>query len=149
MVVAEGNKLGQLGIKTAVTLQRVTAHFSHGPVTFFKIMCDPALGAARDGVFQQGMVRNDGQTVIFTQHLTHKAGQERFDQRFRLGRFTILFAMDHGSNTIAVHHFLHLRRRNEVTFLCIDFKEAKAFFRGFYDPFSTWRLGMQLLFKLR
>ncbi len=112
-------------------------------------MRDTALGAARDGVFQQGMVRDDGQTVIFTQYLTDKTGQEGFDQLFRLGGFTILFAMDHSGNTIAVHHFLHLRRRNEVAFLRIDFKEAKAFFRGFYHPFSTWRLGMQLLFKLR
>ncbi|CNT72828.1 Uncharacterised protein [Salmonella enterica subsp. enterica serovar Bovismorbificans] len=48
-----------------------------------------------------------------------------------------------------MHHFFHLRRRNEIAFLRVNLKEAKAFFRGFYDPFSARRLGMQLLFKLR
>ena len=88
------------------------------------------------------MIRHNGQTVIFALNFTHEARQEGFDQFFRLSRLTIFFCMDNRNNTVAMHHFFHLRRWNEIAFLCIDFQEAKAFFRGFYHPFSTWRLGM-------
>ena len=74
---------------------------------------------------------------------------ERFNQFFWLCGFTFFFTVDHRDNSVAMHDFFHLRRRNEITFLRVDFQEAKAFFCGFYHPFSAWRLGMQLLFKLR
>ena len=149
MVGAKGDELGQLSIKTAIAFQRMTAHFCYGPVTFFKIMLNATGGAAGNGIFQQGMIRHDSKTIVFSLHLTHKTGQERFDQFFRLGRLAVLLGMNDGHDAIAMHHFLHLRRRNEVAFLRVNLKEAKALFRGFYDPFCTRRLGMQLLFKLR
>jgi len=95
------------------------------------------------------MIRHDRKTIVFFVYFANEARQERFNQFFRLGGFALLFGMDHGHDAVAMHHFLHLRRRNEVAFLRINFKEAKALFRGFYDPFCTRRLGMQLLFKLR
>ncbi|CSE33297.1 hypothetical protein ExPUPEC61_04348 [Escherichia coli] len=95
------------------------------------------------------MIRNDGQTVIFALNFTHETSQERFNQFFWLCGFTFFFTVDHRDNSVAMHDFFHLRRRNEITFLRVDFQEAKAFFCGFYHPFSAWRLGMQLLFKLR
>ncbi len=149
MVVTEGDKLGQFRVKTAVAFQRVTAHFGHGPVTVFKIMLNAACGPAGNGIFQQRVIRHDRKAIVFSLYLAHKAGQERFDQFFRLGGLTLLLGMNHGHDAIAMHDFLHLRWRNEVAFLRVNFKEAKALFRGFYDPFCTRRLGMQLLFKLR
>ena len=120
----------------------MTAHFSNGPVTLFKFMLHTASGAAGNGVFQQRVIRHDGQAIVLTLYFTDKAGQERLNQLFRLRRFAIFFSVDDGDDTVAMHHFFHLRRWNEITFLRIDFQEAKAFFRGFYHPFSTWRLGM-------
>ena len=149
MIGAKGNELGQFRIKTAIAFQRMTAHFCYGPVTFFKIMLNATGGAAGNGIFQQRVIRHDRKTIVFSLHLTHKTGQERFDQFFRLGGLTFLFGMNDGHDAVAMHHFLHLRWRNEVAFLRVNFKEAKALFRGFYDPFCTRRLGMQLLFKLR
>lgn len=67
-------------------------------------------------------------------HFPDKAGQERFDQCFRLGRLSFLFGMNNGRNAVAMHHFLHLRRRNEVALLPVNFKKAKALFRGFTTP---------------
>ncbi len=127
----------------------MAAHFGNRPVTFFELMLNAARGAAGNRVFQQRMIRHDGQAVIFTLNFSHKTRQERFDQFFRLGRLTFFFRVDDRDDTIAMHHFFHLRRRNEIAFLRVNLKEAKAFFRGFYDPFSARRLGMQLLFKLR
>ena len=127
----------------------MATHFSHRPVTLFEVVFYAARGAARDGVFQQRMIRNNRQTIVFFLHFTDKTGQERLNQLFRLGAFTFFFGMDHSDNTIAMHHFFHLRRRNEVAFLRVDFKEAKTFFRAFNDPFNAGSLGMQLLFKLR
>ena len=127
----------------------MTAHFSNGPVTLFKIMAHATVGAAGNSVFQQRMIGNDGQSVIFLMHFTDETGQERFNQLFRLGAFTFFFSVDHGADTVAMHHFFHLRRRNKVAFLRINFEEAKTFFRPLHDPFNTRSLGMQLLFKLR
>ena len=127
----------------------MTAHLSNRPVTLNKIMLNATRGAARNSIFQERMVRHDGKTIVFFMHFPDKAGQERFDQCFRLGRLSFLFGMNNGRNAVAMHHFLHLRRRNEVALLPVNFKKAKALFRGFYDPFCTRRLGMQLLFKLR
>jgi hypothetical protein len=58
----------------------MTAHFCYGPVTFFKIMLNTTRGAARNGIFQQGMVRNDRKTIVFSVDLADETGQERFDQ---------------------------------------------------------------------
>ena len=149
MVIAKGDELRQFCIETTVAFQRMTAHFCYGPVTFFKIMLNAAGGPAGNGIFQQGMIRHDRKTIVFSLYLTDKAGQERFNQFFWLSGFTFLLCMNDGHDAIAMHHFLHLRWRNEVAFLRVNFKEAKALFRGFHDPFCTRRLGMQLLFKLR
>ncbi|SBM21196.1 Uncharacterised protein [Klebsiella oxytoca] len=149
MIVAEGNVLGELSVETAVTFQRMTAHFGNGPVTLFKIMLYAASSAAGNGIFQQRMVRNDGKTVVFLMNFADKTRQERLNQFFRLSAFAFFFSIDHGNNTIAMHDFFHLRRRNEIAFLRVDFEEAKPFFRPFNDPFNARSLGMQLLFKLR
>ncbi|MNE57520.1 hypothetical protein D3C80_1524910 [compost metagenome] len=141
--------MGQIGIETAIAFQGMATHLGNGPVTFFEIVLAVAICTARNRIFQQGMIWNNRKTVVFFVDLPNKAGQERLDKFFWLGSFTILLGVNHRRHTIAVHHFLHLRRRDEVAFLRVDFQEAKAFFRGFYDPFCTRRLGMQLLFKLR
>ncbi len=95
------------------------------------------------------MVRNDGKTVVFLLHAADKAAEKGFDQRFRLGAFTIFIAVDDGGYPVAVHDFLHLRRRNEIAFLRVDFKEAETFFGAFNDTFCAGSLRVELLFKLR
>ncbi|VGP63126.1 hypothetical protein SB00610_03050 [Klebsiella quasipneumoniae subsp. similipneumoniae] len=127
----------------------MTAHFCDGPVTLFEIMLNATGGAAGNGVFQQRMVRNDSEAIVFLLDFTDETGQEGLNQRFRFGAFAFFFRMDHRNDTVAMHHFFHLRRRNEVALLSVHFEEAKALFRALNDPFRTRRLGMQLLFKLR
>ena len=149
MIVSVGNVLGELSVETTVAFQRMTAHFGNGPVTLFKIMLYAARGAAGNGIFQQRMVRNDRKTIVFFMNFADKTRQERLNQFFRFSAFAFFFSIDHGDNTIAMHHFFHLRRRNEIAFLRVDFEEAKPFFRPLNDPFNARSLGMQLLFKLR
>ena len=127
----------------------MTAHLGDGPVTLFEIMLNATGGAAGNGVFQQRMVRNDSEAIVFLLDFTDKTSQEGLNQRFRLGAFAFFFRMDHRDDTVAMHHFFHLRRRNEVALLSVHFEEAKALFRALNDPFRARRLGMQLLFKLR
>ncbi len=127
----------------------MATHFCYCPVAILKLMADIACGATLNRIFQQGMVRHNRQALVFLLHPTNKAGQERLNQRFRLSAFAIFLAMDHSGNTVAMHHFLHLRGRNEVTFLRIDFQKAEAFFGAFNDAFSSRRLRMELLFQLR
>jgi hypothetical protein len=50
----------------------MTAHFCYGPVTLFKIMLNATGGAAGNGIFQQGMVRNDRKTIVFSVTLPTK-----------------------------------------------------------------------------
>ena len=149
MVISFNNKIGKFGIKAAVALQGMAKHFRHGPVTIFKCMADIARRTTLNGIFQQGMIRHNRQAIVFFLHPANKAAQERFNQGFRLSAFAIFIAVDHGGDTIAMHDFLHLRWRNEVTFLRIDFQKAEAFFGAFNDAFSTRRLRMELLFQLR
>ena len=149
MVIGFDNKIGKFGIKAAIALQRMAAHFRHCPVAIFKCMADIACRATLNGIFQQGVIRHNRQAIVFLLHPANKAAQERFNQGFRLSAFAIFVAVDDGGDTIAMHHFLHLRWRNEVTFLRIDFQKAEAFFGAFNDAFSTRRLRMELLFQLR
>ncbi len=149
MVISFDNKIGEFGIKAAIAFQRMATHLRHRPVTIFKLMADIARRATLDRILQQGMIRHNRQAIVFLLYPANKAAQERLNQGFRLSAFAIFIAVDHGGDTIAVHHFLHLRWRNEVAFLRIDFQKAEAFFSAFYDAFSTRRLRMELLFQLR
>ena len=106
-------------------------------------------GAAGNGIFQQRMVRNDSEAIVFLLDFTDETGQERLNQGFWFGALAIFLRMDHCDDTIAVHHFFHLRRRNEVALLSVHFEEAKALFSALNAPFSARRLGMQVQFKLR
>ena len=127
----------------------MTAHLGDGPVTLFEIMLNATGGAAGNGIFQQRMVRNDSEAIVFLLDFTDETGQERLNQGFWFCAFAIFFRMDHRDDTVAMHHFFHLRRRNEVALLSVHFEEAKALFRALNDPFRARRLGMHLLFKLR
>lgn len=83
----------------------MTAHLGDGPVTLFKIVLNAAGGAAGNGVFQQRMVRNDSEAIVFLLDFTDKTSQEGLNQRFRLGAFAFFFRMDHRDDTVAMHHF--------------------------------------------
>ena len=146
MIVTEGDELGQLCVEGAIAFQRVAAHFCNGPVAFFKIVFHTTLSATRNRIFDQRMIGNDRETVVFAVHTPNKAAQERLNQFFRFGALFLFFRMDHSDNAIAVHHFFHLRRRNKVAFLRIDLEETETFFRAFDNPFRTRRLGVKLLF---
>lgn len=61
----------------------MTAHLGDGPVTLFKIVLNAAGGAAGNGVFQQRMVRNDSEAIVFLLDFTDKTSQEGLNQRFR------------------------------------------------------------------
>ena len=51
VVVTVGDKLGEFGVEATIAFQRMTAHFSNGPVTLFEIVCDTAVSAAWNGIF--------------------------------------------------------------------------------------------------
>lgn len=68
---------------------------------------------------------------------------------FRFGDFALFLGVQGGDNAIPVHDFLHVRRRNEVTFLTVYFKKAKAFLSPFHYAFNARGLRVKLLFKLR
>ncbi|MNY61543.1 hypothetical protein D3C86_1982320 [compost metagenome] len=52
-------------------------------------------------------------------------------------------------HSVPVHDFLHVRWRNEIAFLTVDLKKAKAFLSPFYYAFNARGLRVKLLFKLR
>ncbi len=72
-------------------------------------------------VFNQRMIGNDRKAVIFFLHPANKARQEWLNQRLRLGDFAVFIGLQRSDNAVARHHFFHLRRRNKVAFLRIDF----------------------------
>ncbi|CVD27854.1 Uncharacterised protein [Serratia marcescens] len=149
MVFTVGDKLGQIGVEAAIAFQRMTAHFRHRPVAGLEVVGQLTHRAARNRLFQQRMIGHDGQTVVALLHAADKARQERLDQGFRLGDFALFLGVQGGDNAIPVHDFLHVRRRNEVTFLTVYFKKAKAFLSPFHDAFNARGLRVKLLFKLR
>ncbi|MFH4317231.1 hypothetical protein WAI88_22935, partial [Acinetobacter baumannii] len=67
----------------------MTAHLGDGPVTLFEIMLNATGGAAGNGIFQQRMVRNDSEAIVFLLDFTDETGQERFNQGFWFGAFAI------------------------------------------------------------
>src|SRR5471030_811176 len=95
------------------------------------------------------MISDDGKTFIFFCHTADKARQEWLNQRFRLNHFAFLFGLQRGNHAVAMHDFFHVRRRNEVTFLTVYFKKAKAFLSSFNYAFKARSLRVKWLFELR
>ena len=149
MVFAFGDKVGQVGVETAIAFQRMAAHFRHRPVAGLEVVGQFTHRAARNRIFQQRMIGHDGQAIVALLHAADKARQERLDQGFRLGDFALFLGVQGGDNAIPVHDFLHVRRWNEVAFLTVYFKKAKAFLGPFHDAFNARGLRVKLLFKLR
>lgn len=105
MIVSGGDKRRQFSVEGAIAFQRVAAHFRHGPVAILEIMRHVTIGTTLNGVFHQGMIGNDRQAIVFALYAANKTGQERLNQLFRIGNFTILIGLQDGDHAIAVHDF--------------------------------------------
>ena len=94
------------------------------------------------------MIGNYPETVIifFALHAADKSVQKRGDESFRLCHIFIIHGVNGSSDAIAVHDFFHLRRRNKIGFLSVNFQETVAFIGTFYDPFDTQCFIVELLF---
>lgn len=106
----------------------MATHFRHGPVAILEIMAQSTDRTTLNRVFKQRMIGHNRKAVIFFLHAANKTAQKGLDQRFGLGTFAIFIAVDDGNDTVAMHHFFHLWRRDEITFLSIDFQKAESLF---------------------
>ena len=118
----------------------------HWQVTLFKIVLNAAGGAAGNGVFQQRMVRNDSEAIVFLLDFTDKTSQEGLSQRFRLGTFAFFF--QNGSPRRYGRHASLFICGGGIVALQASLRGSQSPFPSITDPFRARRLGMQLLLAL-